>query len=217
MISPAGWENDLERRVAERYRDEGFDVRVHPSADDLPLDLGGYRPNLIATRGSERLLIAVRGSVMQSSIDRLIEAADRVRTTPWKLLLVTGDDVPGELMPGADLALPEWPEIHHQITKLDGERDGPATLLFAWVVMEAVLRRHALDVSLPIHRLPTSGLIKQLYTQGELPAEPFETLMGLLDQRGRVAHGFSFEAAPGEIEELRATIAELLTFWSEPA
>lgn len=216
MISPAAWENDLERRVAERYRDDGFEVRVHPSADDLPFDLGGYRPNLIATRGNERLLIAVRGSVMQSSIDRLIEAADRVRTTPWKLLLVTGDDVPGESVPGADLALPEWQEIHHQIAKLDGERDGPATLLFAWAVLEAVLRRHALDASLPIHRLPTPGLIKQLYTQGELPAEPFDRLMLMLDQRDRVAHGLSFEAAPGEIVELRAMITELLTFWSEP-
>jgi hypothetical protein len=218
MISPAAPDGGLERRVALRYQQQGYQVVVHPSADQLPFDLDGYEPDLIATRGDEKLIIAVRPSVMRGSIDRLIEAADRVRTSPpWQLLLVTEDDVPGELLPGADLVLPDWDEIHRRLAELDRVGEGSARLLLTWAVLEAALRRHAFDSALPIHRLPTSALIKQLYTQGELPADHFETLIRLLDQRNRVAHGFSFDATTGEVVQLLFIIRNLLEFWNEPA
>jgi hypothetical protein len=218
MISPAAPDGGLERRVALRYQEQGYDVVVHPSADELPFDLDGYEPDLIATRGDEKLIIEVRNSVMRGSIDRLIEAADRVRTSPpWQLLLVTEDDVPGELLPGADLTLPGWAEIHHRLAEIDCVGDGPARLLLAWAVLEAALRRHAFDSALPIHRLPTSALVKQLYTQGELPADAFETLLRRLEQRTLVAHGFAFEGTAGAAGELRAILEHLLDFWRQPA
>lgn len=217
MISPPAWENDLERRVAERYRDEGYDVLVHPTVSDVPPDLEGYTPNLIATRGDQKLLIAVRGSVMRSSVDRLVEAADRVRATQWKLILVTGDDVPGELMPGAEVAVPAWEEIHEQIGRLEDAGEGPGSFLVAWGVMEAVLRRHAVDSALPIHRLPTSGLIQLLYTHGELPLEGYPPLMRLLEDRDRLAYGFSFHAPSGATACLRDMISEFLKYWREEA
>jgi hypothetical protein len=218
MISPAAPDGGLERRVALRYQQQGYDVVVHPSVDELPFDLDGYEPDLIATRGDEKLIIEVRPSVLRCSIDRLIEAADRVRTSPpWQLLLVTEDDVPGELLPGADLTVPTWDEIDRRLAEIDPMGDGPARLLLAWAVLEAALRRHAFDSALPIQRLPTSALIKQLYTQGELPADHFETLIRLLDQRNRVAHGFSFDATTGEVDQLLFIIRNLLKFWNEPA
>jgi hypothetical protein len=218
MISPAAPDGSLERRVALRYQQQGYDVIVHPSADELPFDLDGYEPDLIATRGAEKLIIEVRNSVLRGSIDRLIEAADRVRTSPpWQLLLVTEDDVPGELLPGADLTLPRWDEIHHRLAELDRVGEGPARLLLAWAVLEAALRRHAFDSALPIHRLPPSALIKQLYTQGELPADEFDTLIRLLNERTLVAHGFDLEDSTGAAGELRAIIHLLLDFWRQPA
>ena len=218
MISPAAPDGGLERRVALRYQQQGYDVVVHPSADELPFDLDGYEPDLIATRGDEKLIIEVRPSVIRGSIDRLIEAADRVRTSPpWQLLLVTEDDVPGELLPGVDLTLPGWEEIHRRLADVDGVGEGPARLLLAWAVLEAALRRHAFDSALPLQRLPTSALIKQLYTQGELPADHFEALIRLLDRRNRVAHGFSFDATTGEVGQLLFIIRNLLEFWNEPA
>jgi hypothetical protein len=218
MISPAAPDADLERRVAQRYQQEGYDVVMHPAATELPFDLDGYAPDLLATRGDEKLMIEVRSSVMRTSIDRLIEAADRVRTSPpWQLLLVTEDDVPGELLPGSDLTLPTWDEILCHLAELRPASEGPAGFLLAWGVLEGALRRHAFDSALPIHRLPTSALLKQLYTQGELPAEPFEALTCLLDQRNRVAHGFSFSEPTGAFGELRAIIVHLLEFWKQPA
>ncbi|HEY7768573.1 helix-turn-helix domain-containing protein [Longimicrobium sp.] len=208
----------LERHVAHRYRQEGYDVVVHPSADAFPFDLDGFEPDLIATRGDEKLIIQVRNSVMSGSIDRLIEAADRVRNSPpWQLLLVTEDDVPGAVTPGEDLALPTWEEIHHRLAGVDQVMDRPAGLLLGWVVVEAALRRHAFESALPIQRLPTSALIKLLYTQGELPADTFETLIRLHHQRNRLAHGFALEDTTGAAGELRAILEHLLDFWRQPA
>jgi hypothetical protein len=125
--------------------------------------------------------------------------------------------VPGELVPGADLALPAWSEIHHRLGELDRVGEGPGRLLLGWAVLEAALRRHAVDSALPIERLPTPALIKQLYTQGELPADAFEALLRLLDGRNLVAHGFAFDDATGAATELRAIIEGLLDFWRQPA
>ena len=43
-----------------------------------------------------------------------------------------------------------------------------AAFLSLWGVLEAALRRRALQMSIPIERFPTLSLINQLYSQGEL-------------------------------------------------
>src|SRR5690348_16007155 len=40
-------------RIADRYRDEGYDVIVHPRADQVPPFAAGFELDLLATRGNE--------------------------------------------------------------------------------------------------------------------------------------------------------------------
>ncbi len=37
-------------KIAEKYREEGYRVFVEPEPEDIPFDLGTYRPHLIVKR-----------------------------------------------------------------------------------------------------------------------------------------------------------------------
>ncbi|MEG4962714.1 MULTISPECIES: hypothetical protein [unclassified Microcoleus] len=78
-------------KIAEKYRQAGYTVLVDPEPEDIPFDLGTYRPNLIAKRNeAEGYIIEFKGSGRQISIDRLKEIAEIVSEhTGWRFLLIT--------------------------------------------------------------------------------------------------------------------------------
>jgi len=213
--SPLG--QNLERRVAEQYRRERYSIVVNPSRDQLPFDLDDYQPDLIATRGGERLIIAVKSSARRAPMDRLIEIAERVRAhPPWRFFLITEEDVPGGPVSVPYTLVPIWRELAHslsQAAQLELVGEHGATILWTWALVEGILRRRALDTGLPIHRMPTSALIKQLYSLGEISAADYETLLRSLETRNRLAHGFGVSAPHSEDQVLRDLASRLLLEW----
>jgi hypothetical protein len=205
------------RRVAQRYRDEGYDVQMEPSTSDLPFDVGGYRPDLLAVRGDEHLMIEVKLSSRHEPPDRLVEVADTVRQHPqWRFLLVTSDDVArGDLvLPEQDL--PTWSDLRGQlenVQQLEANGAHASALLITWSLMEGILRRHSWDEHLPIHRLPTSALIKQMYSLGELSAADYDSLLKGMSTRNEAAHGFVPKNAHESDATLRAVATSLLEEW----
>jgi len=85
----------LESKIAEKYKTQGFEVVLQPKKEDLPFDLGTYRPDLIAKKTpNECYIIEVKGSTSLTSIDRYREIAEIVaQHAGWSFLLVTGDDI----------------------------------------------------------------------------------------------------------------------------
>lgn len=81
-------------KIAEKYRQAGYTVLVDPEPEDIPFDLGTYRPNLIVKKNeAEGYIIEFNASGRQTSIDRLKEIAEIVsENTGWRLLLMTEED-----------------------------------------------------------------------------------------------------------------------------
>ncbi|MEG4857449.1 hypothetical protein QUB75_06700 [Microcoleus sp. K1-B6] len=81
-------------KIAEKYRQAGYTVLVDPEPEDIPFDLGTYRPNLIVKKNeAEGYIIELNGSGRQISIDRLKEIAEIVsENTGWRFLLITEED-----------------------------------------------------------------------------------------------------------------------------
>ncbi len=159
-------------KIAEKYRQAGYTVLVDPEPEDIPFDLGTYRPNLIVKKNeAEGYIIEFNGSGRQTSIDRLKEIAEIVsENTGWRFLLITEEDA---LLKdnSNEVNLLSWQQIFTKKTQSEGlislgENEGAFLLL--WVIIEALLRRRAEEVSIPIERSPTVSLIKHMYSQGEL-------------------------------------------------
>ncbi|MEP6517055.1 hypothetical protein [Microcoleus vaginatus] len=205
-------------KIAEKYRQAGYTVLVDPEPEDIPFDLGTYRPNLIVNKNeAEGYIIEFNGSGRQTSIDRLKEIAEIVSEhTGWRFLLINEEDAllkdnsnEGNLL--------SWQQIFTR--KTQGERlislgENEGAFLSLWGILEALLRRRAEEVTIPIERFPTVSLIKHMYSQGELSIEEYDRAMLLLSVRNRFIHGFEAPEVNESVSELLALVNELISLWA---
>jgi Holliday junction resolvase len=67
MATPtANTERERLLKLADEYRDKGYEVSFHPSPEDLPDFLRNYSPDLIVRRGNEAVVVEVKS---RSSLD----------------------------------------------------------------------------------------------------------------------------------------------------
>ncbi|MEG3991327.1 hypothetical protein QUA13_30120 [Microcoleus sp. S28C3] len=205
-------------KIAEKYRQAGYTVLVYPEPEDIPFDLGTYRPNLIVKKNeAEGYIIEFNGSGRQISIDRLKEIAEIVsENTGWRFLLITEEDA--LLKDNAkEVNLLSWEQIFSRITqseRLISLEENEGAFLSLWGILEALLRRRAEEVTIPIERFPTVSLIKHMYSQGELSIEEYDRAMLLLSVRNRFIHGFEAPEVNESVSELLALVNELISLWA---
>ena len=200
--------DDKVESLIKKYRDEGFTVIQNPKADQLPFDLDDYQPDILATKNQNEsgLIIEVKTSISPVSVERLQSVAEEISRHPgWHFLLVTLEDIEAESLPGISEELPSWEElIDHfsQVGKLIENNNIEPAFLFLWSVFEGALRKRAVDVSIPIERLPVIRLLRSMYSLGELSISEFDIIQAYLEKRNRLAHGY--------IQKLNSQV--LLTF-----
>jgi hypothetical protein len=101
MISTQTPESKLLDSVAERYRRDGDRVITAPEPSEIPFDLGGYTPDLIAQQGDLSPLVEIETQAERRSLDRLSFIVDEVRRHQgWRFVLVTSQDIPALELPG---------------------------------------------------------------------------------------------------------------------
>src|SRR5205085_9125600 len=75
-----------------------------------------------------------------------------------------------------------------------------AAILLLWTTYEAILRKLSERLNLPTSRLPTSSLIRSLYSQGAISHGAYELGLRVLDHRNRLTHGYRVEIDKGLME-----------------
>jgi REase_AHJR-like len=187
-VQPSG--SLLEERVAEKYKRQGFQVVIAPKEQQLPFDLNGYPPDLIATKSpEENYIIEVKSSASKMPIDRYREVSELVAQHPgWSFILVTDDDISSDNDTADSQLLLTFEQIierQKQAKRLLDLNEAEAAFLLSWGAFEAMLRRQAILVHIPIERFPTPSLIKHLYSQGELSMQHFDEATQLQKIRNR--------------------------------
>ncbi|MBO2009742.1 hypothetical protein [Hymenobacter negativus] len=204
--------------LARSYEAQGFVVKTAPAAEDIPFDLGPYRPDLLAEKEGQHFIIEVKKAGVPLSVDRLQALAETIRQhAGWRLLLVPTDEEGPVLPTGNTNELVSWQAVAERAKRADhllqlGESD--AAFLMLWSAFEAMLRRHAEQVGLPIERLSTAALLDYLYSQGELAYEQFEQARAALQVRNRLVHGFEAAEATQEARPLHTLVEHLLQEWT---
>jgi mRNA-degrading endonuclease RelE of RelBE toxin-antitoxin system/Holliday junction resolvase len=209
--------------LIKKYRDQGFTVIQNPEADQLPFDLDNYQPDILATKNENEtgligLIIEVKTSIHPVSVERLQSVAEEVSKHPgWRFLLVTLEDIQAESLPGTSEELPSWEELINyfsQVTKLIENNNIEPAFLFLWSVFEGALRKRAVDVSIPVERLPVIRFLRSMYSLGELSISEFDSIQACLEQRNRLAHGYIQKLDLEVLHTFVILVVKLLIEWT---
>ena len=214
-------QNSAAAKVAEltrSYEAQGYAVKTEPAASDIPFDLGGYRPDLLVEKEGQHLIVEVKKAGVPLSVDRLQILASTIRQhAGWRFLVVPDDEeFPGQPFSNAG-ELVSWQAVTERAKRAGhllnlGETD--AAFLMLWSTLEAMLRRHAEQIALPIERLPTATVLNYLYSQGELSYEQFQQALAAMKVRNRLVHGFEATEATQEARPLHTLVEALLQEWT---
>lgn len=180
------------RRVAQEYEAEGYRVILHPGPDSLPDFLGGLRPDLLARRNEQNVVVEIAVGPPDAEAAEVSEVARRVEgRSDWRFDLV-------RVPPAADTAFvsPDslnYDEIlvHLQTARaLTEQGHTTAALLIAWSATEAALRLLAQDQAVRVDPAAPRELLRRLATAGVLEQESYAALVRGFDLRSKAAHGF---------------------------
>lgn len=204
--------------MASTYAEQGFTVLREPSTNELPFDLGGYRPDLMATKEDTGLIIEVKTKASHISVDRFQSLAQEIsRHHGWRFLLVTlEEDVDSSKIPMTSNELPTWPQLAtklQQVQALIAEGALEPAILYLWGIFEAALRKRAIDHSIPVERLPALRLLNHMYSQGEVSVDDIDLFREFMSKRNRIAHGANELIDSALVVSVFQSINHLLAEW----
>lgn len=178
-------------RLAEEYREQGFDVKVEPRPGTLPPPLESHSPDLFATRGEETHVVEVKVTSTRRDSERWANFARMVEQVPgWHFrLVVLNESVPFKAV-SKDLILSQLARA--QVLAQQG--DTRAALLLAWGLFEAAARlRLSTDGESDPARSSAISLVKRLVQLGYVEQDDVPALQKLSALRSALAHGFESE------------------------
>lgn len=219
MMSHTRYDNAIKRRVAERYRNRGYDVIYQPQPGDIPFDLGDFQPDLLVTGSEdEHYVVSVRTTTAAYSAEQYLEASEIVSRHPgWRFLLVTEEGPLAGLAEAGEPRSLSWPQIETGIARaasLRAQGDHEASFLALWASLEAALRNRAQEVNLPLELLQTSSVLNHMYSLGELSMDQYDAAIALLRTRDLLVHGFEAEDVAEAVDGLDALVRELKSLWA---
>jgi len=205
------------KSLADKYASEGFQVLIEPKPEQLPFDLGNYCPDMIVTKDNSGFVIEIKTGLTRISVDNLKDLAEEVNKHPgWRFLLVTLDDKEAESLPGTSQQLPSWQELterYVQAHRLIENNEIEPAFLFMWIIFEVALRKRAIDVSIPVERFPIRGLLKQMYSLGELSISQFDFAQACFEVRNRLVHLGTKNLNLQVVHDFDGLVSELLAEW----
>lgn len=203
--------------LAESYRQRGYSVSAPADMESVPFDLNGYVPDLLAEKDGQHLLVLANNTQQPISIDRLRELMETIKQQPeqgWRLLLInySPESVAGSL-PQDTISWNNIVQRIGQAKRLREAGDAEAAILLFWSALEALLRRHAESLDLPLEQLSVRALLDYLYSDADLSYEHFDQAKKLLSGRNKLAHGFLLPEATQQAYQLQSLIDELSDEW----
>lgn len=182
-------ENLALEAVAEKYRRRGYRVDFEPAPSILPKEAKALRPDFLASKGDEHIIVEVKSSQNLLAYPALTRLAESIRRIPgWRLDVVVLEEP-------KPISEPEPLSIENAKRRLETAdhvaketSDYAGALLLLWTAVEAVLRDHLSD---HVEGVPTSTsrLPKLAYSMGVIGSEDFTTAEWMTKIRNDVVHG----------------------------
>ena len=197
--------------VADSYRRQGYEVIPEPEPSLLPKEARSLRPDFLAIKGDERVIVEVKHQQNLLAYPALMRLAEAIRRIPgWRLDVVVLEKQRRftESQPlSLDDAKRRLASADH-VARETG--DFAAGLLLLWTAVEAVLRT---QVKKQTEDIPTttSRLPKLAYSLGLIDTEDVATAEWMTRIRNDVVHGRSESSVSQmDYDRARAFVIRLL-------
>lgn len=176
--------------LRERYESDGYAFFTHPSPSLVPAFLEDFRPDAIAVRDDEGVVIEVKvgeGAAGRRSPDVTDRFKDHGK---WKFHVVYAGDVDTDTV---SISPPDEQQLQKGVREveslLDGGHSGAAFVL-AWAVLEAAARQASAGSSEGLTEALTSRqTVAVLEGEGLIDATSARNLRGMIEARNALAHG----------------------------
>ena len=201
------------QEVAAEYEARGYEVLVEPSPEQLPEFLVGFRPDLVARGPHESVVVEVKVGTQTAASERFRELAETIQRQPgWRFSLVVIDPRSDEVAPPTQQLL-DRQDIVDRLGRANALLKTGATdaaFLLLWVAVEALLRHIATREGLPLERVPSSSLMKELFSLGILSRSELEVAQRAFSVRNALVHGFATTQLDETARELAQFAQKLL-------
>ncbi|HYI10631.1 MAG TPA: hypothetical protein VEK57_16340 [Thermoanaerobaculia bacterium] len=189
--------------IASEYRQKGYSVSVRPAAASVPQFLAPFQPDLIATSREDNVVVEIKSSSDLAS-DAVVALAEAVEAQPgWRLELAVvnlpaAPEVPlnGELVPDEQID-----SLLREAHTLSREKRYEAATIMAWAAAEGIFRRLARAEGIESERKSSGTVLKQLYANGVIDPDQYDSFSRAMEFRNAFAHGFKASVAPAEIDQ----------------
>ena len=180
------------QKVGQVYCDKGYDVLIEPQGDRLPDFLQAFRPDLIAYKGDEHIVVEVRTRGQVSDFPQVNELAKVVRNeVGWKFQLFLLGPENSFFVNGASLFTVEEIRLKiKEVTFFVENRHLEAAFLIGWSLVEATLRVLAVKEGIEGETATPDYLLKQMTFEGIIARETYHDLKHAQQTRNAIVHGF---------------------------
>ena len=216
-------ERESLEKIARRYREEGYHVVVEPQELEIPAFIAGFKPDLIATGGNDRIIVEVKKNRIALSKDPHVNRlAEVVNSQPgWRLDVIVLEPETTVNTAAKEAFEPSDAELAQILKAAEDLADqGYASYAYvvAWGGLEAAMRRIQKGAELYGKSAPP-GLMRTLYGNGFLDKEQFDKLKETYKIRSQVVHGLVADTSrpePGAIYDGDCQISRVRPRGSSP-
>jgi len=202
------------QEIAAEYAARGYEVQVEPGPEKLPEFLVGFHPDLVARGPNESVVIEVKEITKTAASERFRDIAEAIQRHPgWRFSLVVIDPRSDEVTPPTQPLL-ERKDIADRLGRVNELLKAGATdaaFLLMWAAVEALLRHIATREGLPLERVPSSSLMKELFSLGILSRSELDVAQRAFSVRNALVHGFATTGLDEATKELAQLAQELLS------
>ena len=204
-------------QVADRYRNLGFKVVLHPGATDLPAFAKDFNVEIVATKEDGGVLAVAKSSPSELQADPEVARYTEItgRQSGWRLdVFVLGPDIP-TIQEKRDVQEPAEEDIRRaldDIQRMLKEGFASQAVIAAWAVLEAAMRRRLVagGRKAPFGTSPRT-MLNELFSAGVFSNSVFRDLEGLFQLRNIIVHGFAApQFPPSSVDFLLSTARQLL-------
>ena len=205
--------------VARRLEKDGYVVAIEPELTELPIDLEGYRPDIIAQKGREYVVVEVKTGGSAGSLEQYKKLAEAVAKHPnWRFLLATvsSDTTEEELSSSETEEVAALAQYLSRVNDLLESESKEFAVPFLWSALMLGMREHAKQRAVPVDAKSDIRVMNYLYSLGELSNEDYQISRHFYALRNELLHHVGKTIDPEEVDALSEFLRKKLADWQLP-
>lgn len=205
-----------EIRVARKLEEEGYSIVREPDPTTIPFDLFGYRPDILAMRGDERLIVEVKSRHDPRNLERYKRVAEAISQHPkWRFMISTiADDFESDdAATKFDTGDFDFARVLKKLRSLfDGENFDLA-IPFLWNAYIAGMRIVGQRSGIPIDVSMDRSVLNHMYSLGEISNEEYIRAKEYLSLRNELVHRLNVKVTKEQAIEMLDFVTKKLREW----